>query len=325
MRVAGYSAIRRMPHSRAIQAVPTPLERSRVADAATCAAMPCLYVSNADTFGGSWVTEYRVSADGDAPPVFSISLSAEAIPGLALDAARNVYATNLFGDSITVFAAGTSSAIRTISGLNTGLNAPNGIALGRNGNAFVANYGGSVTGYSAGANGNVAPFRTIAGSNTGLNGPYGIATDALGSGIVYVANRYGGPSKTGSITVYAGGTNGNVAPIRTIAGSNTGIAGPYGVAVDAQGSIYVANGSGNTITIYAPSANGNVAPIRAISGHLDSPTGIVLGAQGNIYVANQGGNNVMVFGKGANGSDPPIRTIIGQRTALDFPSGLAVR
>jgi hypothetical protein len=252
-------------------------------------------------------------------------LVAEAVPGLALDATRNVYATSLFGDSVTVFAAGTSNAIRTIAGLNTGLNSPGGIAIGRSGNTFVANFSGSVTGYAAGANGNVAPFRTITGSNTGLDSPYGIATDARGSGILYVANRYGGPSKVGSITVYAGGANGNVAPMQTIAGSKTGLAGPYAVAVDSKGSIYVANASGNRITVYAPNANGNVAPMRTISGHLNFPTGIAIGTHGTIYVVNQAGVSVMVFGRGANGSDPPMRTIIGQRTDLDFPSALAIR
>ncbi|MGB8909339.1 MAG: hypothetical protein WCC84_11385 [Candidatus Cybelea sp.] len=63
---------------------------------------------------------------------------------------------------------------------------------------------------------------------------------------------------------------GDVAPIQTIKGGNTGLDQPNAVAVDGKGRIYVSStpvGSlcGCCITVYAKNANGNVAPIRSIS------------------------------------------------------------
>jgi sugar lactone lactonase YvrE len=140
---------------------------------------------------------------------------------------------------VTVYAAratGNVLPIQQISGSKTGLNIPTGIALDASRNIYVANfvYPGSVTIYAAGANGNVTPIRTIAGSNTGLNRPDGIALDANAN--IYVANNpygiaLGGDGFRSSLTVYAAGANGNVAPIRTIVGRTTRLHQPTGVAI----------------------------------------------------------------------------------------------
>ncbi|HET6947958.1 MAG TPA: hypothetical protein VFJ45_09125, partial [bacterium] len=89
---------------------------------------------------------------------------------------------------------------------------------------------------------------------------------------LYVANRSGQ-----SVTVYEPSATGDVAPIRTISGTSTGLNVPYGVALDAAGILYVSNGASNSITVYAPGATGDVAPIRTISGAntgLNGPRGM---------------------------------------------------
>ena len=122
-----------------------------------------------------------------------------------------------------------------ISGAATGLEWPDGIALDSNANIYVTNeFGGangygSVTVYPAGANGDVTPTATIANPNvdgtggnagdlTGLNYPDGIALDS--SANIYVANEFGGANGYGSVTVYAVGASGNIAPIAAIANTN---------------------------------------------------------------------------------------------------------
>src|SRR5438094_1874283 len=85
-----------------------------------------------------------------------------------------LYVANLFGNSITAYAAGASgnaTPTATIAGGNTGLNSPVGIALDGAGNIHVANQRNSITVYTAGASGNATPTATIAGGNTGLNSP----------------------------------------------------------------------------------------------------------------------------------------------------------
>lgn len=81
------------------------------------------------------------------------------------------------------------------------------------------------------------------------------------------------------MTVYAKDANGDVAPIRTISGSNTGIDGPNGIAVDSDDNVYVAEYFTDSVTEYAKNAHGNVAPIRTISGSntlLDEPAGLTV-------------------------------------------------
>jgi outer membrane protein assembly factor BamB len=134
-----------------------------------------------------------------------------------------------------------------------------------------------VTVYAAGANGNAVPIRTISGSKTGLSIPAGVALD--GNGNVYVAD----PTTNNAVyavTVYAASASGNVAPIRTISGSKTGLNTPVGVALDSGGNIYALNHNPpESVKVYAVSANGNVSPIRAIRGSntgLNSPAGIAV-------------------------------------------------
>lgn len=323
------------------------VDRTSFATSSSCTTMVCIYVTNVRA---NSVTVYAKGANGDVPPIAAIAGSHTALripQGIALDAARNIYVVNHSGlGSVTVYPAGANGNVaptQTISGSKTGMNGPEGIALDSSRNIYVANsFGGasglgSVTVYPAGANGNVAPITTISGSNTGLNFPEGITLDA--SLNVYVTTFVGGPSGLGNVSVYAAGANGNVAPIRTITGSNTRLHGPVGIALGGRGGIYVVNYDSpsrpapGSVTVYPAGANGNVAPLRTISGSntgLFGSLGIARAAGGNIHVANQQGGvgrlgSVTVYASGANGNVAPIRTISGSQTRLSHPAGVAVR
>src|SRR2546422_3762860 len=80
------------------------------------------------------------------------------------------------------------SPTATITGSNTGLSQPEGIAFDAAGDLYVANVSNNgITAYAAGTTGNATPTATIAGDNTGVSGPQGIALDAAGP--LYVANN----------------------------------------------------------------------------------------------------------------------------------------
>lgn len=94
------------------------------------------------------------------------------------------------------------------------------------------------------------------GGNTGLDQPNAVAVD--GKGRIYVSHSVGSLSGC-CITVYDKNANGNVAPIRSISGSNTQIDFPGGIAVDSDDNIYVTQLKTNSVNVYAKDANGNAA------------------------------------------------------------------
>jgi hypothetical protein len=104
---------------------------------------------------------------------------------------------------------------------------------------FVANPSGSITVFEVGLGGYSSQLPTIAGDATGLNGPLAVAVDSGGN--IYVTTDGSSVDNQQKVLVYAKGASGNVAPIATIAGSNTGLFGPGAIAVDAARRIYVAN------------------------------------------------------------------------------------
>ena len=241
-----------------------------------------IYVANGSV---DEVMTYPAGASGDIAPAAIISGGNTGLDlpwGVALDSVGNIYVLNqgtAGPSSVTIYTAGSNgnaTPTATISGANTGLGRPMGLALDASGKIYVTNWNDNgITIYPPGTNGNVAPTATIAGANTGLDGPVGVALDAAGK--MYVTNYH-----INSITIYSPGTNGNVAPAATIAGANTGLDGPLGVALDAAGNIYVTN-EGDvgpaSVTIYAAGSNGNAAPIATISGAntgLISPSGIAV-------------------------------------------------
>ena len=300
-----------------------------------------IYVTNdaGGEGGNGTVTVYPAGSNGNLAPSSTIGGSntgLNAPAGIALDASGNIYVANGFGLGgqngpyrATVYPAGSNGNVApssTIGDSNTYLYTPSGIALDASGNIYVANaFDNAVTVYPAGSNANVAPTSTIGGPKTGLDTPVGIALDAGGN--IYVANDGSAIGGNDTVTVYPAGSNGNVAPSSAIAGFNTGLNGPLGIALDASGNIYVTNDGGNTVTAYPAGSNGNAAPRSTIAGSntgLNFPVGIALDAGGTIYVANDGSNAVTIYRAGSNGNIAPSSAIAGSNTGLEYPYGIAL-
>ncbi|MGB8909624.1 MAG: NHL repeat-containing protein [Candidatus Cybelea sp.] len=309
-------------------AVPLAIHASQSNLRARGEACPCVYVANVSNQS---ITVYPSGATRNAKPIQNLRGSNTGLDpgGIAVDGSGNMYVANTENDSVTVYAAGATgnaAPMQTISGSSTRLDNPYGIALDPvNGDIYVANHGvfkedlGSVTVYSAGSNGNVAPIGTIAGANTGLYNPFGIILDP--SGNIYVANDK-------SITVYASGSVGNVAPAQTISGSDSGAQGFFELGLDSSLNIYAAKPAyRGRIEVYAAGSNGDVGPIRTIAGRktkLFYPAGIALDNSGNVYITNDG-TEIYVYAAGASGKVKPIHKIGGSKTGIDDAVYITIR
>lgn len=238
--------------------------------------------------------------------------------------------------SVTVYtkhANGNVAPVQTISGSNTGLVQPEGIAVDDTGKFYVSDSFGSrgksdgrpsqqgvVFVFAAKADGNVKPIATI---HDGLNYPDGVAFDRTGN--LYVANFQGC-----DITVYAART---YKLIRTITSAGSyGLCYIDGIALDGAGNTYVVDTpySGHDtssysgfILVFGPGANGRVLPIRVLAGpltKLTAPYGIAVNSRGEIYVTNYANRppnpEILVFAAGATGNVKPVRTIRGPMTQL---------
>lgn len=241
------------------------------------------------------------------------------------------YVGNFNANSLTAYplnANGNVSPLRTVSGNLTGFNGVFALATDNAGNLFVASALSTVGVYAARANGNVAPIRTITGSNTLIGGPASLALDTQGD--LYVANcgsciGFSGPD---GVLVFAPGASGNVAPIREIAGPNTGLNGTTAVAYDGLGNIFAVSafGASPSIVEFPATATGNVAPSGSIGGAntgLNNPLCLIFDSSGELYVCNQN-NTVTVYAAGARGNVTPVREIQGPNTGLSVPDQIAI-
>ena len=306
-------------------------------------ACPCIYVTN-DGLGGQPPDAVLVFADKargrNATPIQDISGTNTHLnhpDKIAVDATGKMYVLNLFMDHVLIYAAGSTgnvSPVADISGPKTNLRSPSGIAVSPlNGDIYVANesnnkphtpeYRGYVLIFPPNASGNTPPKGTIVGGKTNLNDPIGLAFD--GTGNLYVASQ----GHRRGISVFAAGSDGNVAPTATIEGTATQLAQTQQAVPDASLKIHAlsfgAGEDGDAVVLtFAAGANGDVAPTQAITeAHA---LGVALNAAGDSYVAryNRTSEDIAVFPPGANGHPKPSYTIQCS-SCLDNIGGIAIR
>jgi sugar lactone lactonase YvrE len=249
----------------------------------------------ADTFNGAIrklsvageISTYagRASLSGTSPPVASVILATPM--GVVSDASGNVYVAEF-----------TVHRIRKI--------APDGL---------VTNFAGE-GGVSGSADG--------VGTAARFTNPQGLAID--GAGNIYVADQGNQTIRKitpdGVVTTLAG-------LARTVGyadgtGSAARFTAPRGIAADAAGNVYVADG---THTIRAITSAGVVTTVAGLAGSPGSgdgagaaaqfrdPPGIAVDAAGNLYVADQGNHTIRKIGAGV------VTTIAGFAGTAGYADG----
>jgi DNA-binding beta-propeller fold protein YncE len=136
-------------------------------------------------------------------------------------------------------------------------------------------------------------------------------------GYVYVTNRTS--QGASELLVYPAGTQ-NPAPMRTI---TKNIADVGGIAVDASGNVYVANGGAGNVLEFAPGA---ASLVKTYSKDLVHPIDVTV-ANGTLYVADQGNasngyaQQILEY---ALGQDTPLIGIGGLGGPAQLNEGIAV-
>ena len=147
---------------------------------------------------------------------------------------------------------------------DSGLNGPDGFALDKKGNLFVANWGG-------GQGSTVLKITKGKAKQyiSGLKAPDGLVFDKLGN--LFISNYADGvinkKTPSGEVTVFAKGLNN-----------------PSAMVFDHQGNLYVSNhggGRGTTVSKISPEGD-----ITTYASGFDAPLGLAFDENNNLYVSN---------------------------------------
>jgi sugar lactone lactonase YvrE len=271
---------------------------------------------------------------------------------LACDTSNNVYIAD--AQNATIRKINPSGQVSTLAGVagsycsadGSGTGArffvPQGIAVDRSGNVYVADTGnntvraitpGGTVSTLAGSPGS-SGIADGTGGGAQFNQPTGIGVDSNGN--VYVADAWNQTirkiTSDGVVTTLAGvaGSAGSVDGTNSAARFNW----PAGVAVDAAGNIYVADSFNHAIRLVTSSgAVTTLAGLLGVWGNADGtnsgarfcrPAGLALDGAGNIYVADTGNQTLREISP--IGSDWVVTTVAGlaaESGSLDRLAGSA--
>ncbi len=234
---------------------------------------------------------------------------------LAINTLGNIYVGDVFNNNIQLISPvfgvsifGGETPANAGNGVpdDTVFVAPLGIATDYLGSIYISNNfysmitkispSGVVTTLAGGGN----PGQNGIGMAAGFNGPIGLATDLQGN--VYVADfddeQIRKISSSGVVTTLVG----SISMGRT---DGTGAAatfnGPFGVAVNSAGIVYVTDEDNNLIrqispsgvvTTLAGSGNAGSQDGLGVFASFNGPSGIAIDRQGNIYVSDSHNNKI---------------------------------
>lgn len=223
-------------------------------------------------------------------------------------------------------------------------NNPCGMVLDREGNLYVSDHANHVIRkvtpngvVSTYAGTGVAGFANGRRLNAKFNHPYGLAIDSNGNLYVgdVVNHKIRKISPEGIVTTLAGGGKGFADQSGSLAKFNH----PYGVTVDKNNNLYVADSYNNRIRKVTPTGKVTTVAGNGVDGFVDGPRdqaefyvpiGIVVDAADNIYVGDEGNSSIRKISP-----DGRVTTLagngkfsfsdgVGRSASFNAPGGIAM-
>lgn len=258
--------------------------------------------------------------------------------GIAVDGQDNIYVTEQPLGSVGLVrkitpegAVSTFAGSRVLDGFNFYRDGPSSSALFFGTFGVVADNSSNV--YVTDASNN--RMRKIAGGQVSTVkydpaiAPYGVAMDVQGNlyATDLINNRIIKINSDGTAKVLAGTF---LSGFADGAASTARFNGPYGLAVDGQGNVYVADEENEAIRKITPAGLVSTIAGNGVAGMVDgpvnvaqfnSPTGVAVDEQGNVYVADRGNNRVR---KISTAGIVSTMTGNGNSALFNNPTGLAI-
>ncbi len=255
------------------------------------------------TVAGSGLIGYN--GDGILATAAALNFAA----ATAVDGAGNLYIADLGNARVRKVTPG--GVISTVAGNGTtgfggdggqaifaALNQPSGVAVDGSGNLFIADFGNHRVR-------KVTPAGVISTVTAAATGPSGLAFD--GSGNLYIADSTnsrirkltpGGVTSTVVAGSFSSGFSGDGGPA-----TSATLSGPVGIAVDADGNLFIADRNNNRIRKVTPDGIINTIAgngINAFSGDgglatsasLAVPIAVAVDVAGNLYIADMADSRI---------------------------------
>jgi hypothetical protein len=309
-------------------------------------------VSNAGAILGGSVQTFSPGSKGKARPTLNLKGSATLLGGTnpsgdavsSLDG--HIVVALTLGNIVATFsngANGNSAPDGIVTGPSTGINTPEGASFE---NPFAeviipAAVSQQVSSSDIYAVSNTLPIIVAPGTGSGLCGVAPAPGFSLGTITEFFSGEFGdtppigSPGSDGFTPDPANPPLGVLPAPATIAGCDTLLLGPVGVAFDASNNLWVVNELGTYVTEYAAGSTGNATPINAVGlltpGTFIDPQFIAVGqfpnAEGTfvpaIFVTDAGDNSIKIFDVTAPFAEVLLGTIQGRHTHLRRPLGIA--
>jgi len=297
------------------------------------------------TFAGSG-TEGSGNGTGTAAQFYYPS-------GVAVDSSDNVYVAD--GDNHRIRKITPGGVVSTLAGTGirghadgTGTEAqfyfPTGVAVDSSGNVYVADSdnhrirkitpAGVVSTFAGTGS---AGHADGTGTEAQFNYPTGVAVDS--SGNVYVGDldnhRIRKITPAGVVSTLAGSTEGFADGI----GTEAQFQGPFGVAVDSSGNVYVTDANNHRIrkitpagvvSTFAGTGTAGFADGTGNTAQFNTPPGVAVDSEGNVYVADSNNHRIRkitpagVVSTFAGSGTEGFENGIGTEAQFYFPPGVAV-